>query len=102
MNSCLQKPCRLGFAYLDNDQFRYQLDHSGAFRYIQEVKLLITYENYLINIIILKYLYSSSLIYIIQSDWLLYLISNDRYSNNYKLISTKAIILLPLNFYELA
>ena len=37
MNSCLQKPCRYGFAY--HDKLPFQLDYPGAFRYIHEVRL---------------------------------------------------------------
>ena len=32
MNSCLEKPCHLGFAFFKNIPF--QLDHYGSFRYV--------------------------------------------------------------------
>ena len=34
MNSCLQKPCQRGFAYLDHPTIPIQIDFSGAFRYV--------------------------------------------------------------------
>ena len=38
MNSCLQKPCRFGFAFVDKIP-GLQVDYSGAFRYMHEVRL---------------------------------------------------------------
>ena len=37
MNSCLQKPCASGFAY--HPQVNFQVDYSGAFRYVSHVTL---------------------------------------------------------------